>query len=235
MANFDVSGADYNESLRMLETTDPVHADTFNPLFRQLIHNDVALKEAFSEHITTKNKQAEFLLNLHKTAKKYGVHFDDFAINPSPVGTRLYDAVGMEAYPSTDAVRARNDFEDESVFYHLEVNGYVDSDGEFVVTHIKDIDPEFSRTDRDVWCLFLTQWISITIDANGENKVISDVQFPGSFPEGGAIRTDQTIRPFVAIAKYQDSAASNAAPNSVSGAVPSYSNSHNSLITKMAL
>ena len=235
MAYHDVSGATFDELLRMLETTDPAHANTFNPLFRQLINNDVALKEAFSELSLTKNKQAEFLLNLHKTAKKYGVHFDDFAINPSPVGTRLFDAVGMIALPSTDTVRAQNDFETESVFYHLEVNGYVDEDGEFVVQYIKDLDPEFSRTARDVWCLYLTQWISITIDANGENKVLSDVQFPGSFPEGGAIRTDGTIRPFVAVAKYQDSSDnSTGTPNSISGAAPSYNNSHNSLITKMA-
>ena len=235
MAYFDTSGAAFDELLRMLETTDPVHANTFNPLFRQLINNDVALKEAFSELSLTKNKQAEFLLNLHKTAKKYGVHFDDFAINPSPVGTRLFDAVGMIALPSTDTVRAQNDFETESVFYHLEVNGYVDEDGEFVVQYIKDLDPEFSRTARDVWCLYLTQWISITIDANGENKVLSDVQFPGSFPEGGAIRTDGTIRPFVAVAKYQDSSDnSTGTPNSISGAAPSYNNSHNGLITKMA-
>ena len=235
MAYHDVSGATFDELLRMLETTDPAHANTFNPLFRQLINNDVALKEAFSELSLTKNKQAEFLLNLHKTAKKYGVHFDDFAINPSPVGTRLFDAVGMIALPSTDTVRAQNDFETESVFYHLEVNGYVDEDGEFVVQYIKDLDPEFSRTARDVWCLYLTQWISITIDANGENKVLSDVQFPGSFPEGGAIRTDGTIRPFVAVAKYQDSSDnSTGTPNSISGAAPSYNNSHNGLITKMA-
>ena len=234
MSYHDVSGATFNEQLRRLETTDPASAGTFNPLFQQLINNDVALKEAFSELSLTKNKQAEFLLNLHKTGKKYGVHFDDFSINPSPNGTRLYDAVGMIAQPSTDTVRAQNDFENESVFYHLEVNGYVDADGEFVVEYIKDIDSEFSRTARDVWCLYLTQWISITIDANGENKVLSDVRFNGSFPEGGAIRTDGSIRPFVAIAKYQDSSdISSGTPNSISGAAPSWNNSHNSLITKM--
>lgn len=230
MAYFDVEGAAFNEQLRMLETTDPAHANTFNPLFRQLINNDVALKEAFSELSLTKNKQAEFLLNLHKTAKKYGVHFDDFAINPSPVGTRLFDAVGMIAQPSTNTLKAQNDFENESVFYHLEVNGYVDSDGEFVVQYIKDLDPEFSRTARDVWCLYLTQWVSITIDANGENKVLSDVQFPGSFPEGGAIRTDGTIRPFVAMAKYMAGKNGSNVESSISGVVATQ-HSHTSSIT----
>ena len=76
------------------------------------------------------------------------------------------------------------------------------TDGEFVVQYIKGIDNEFSREDYDVYILFLTQWIELSIDANGENLVISDEKFPGSFPEGAAIRPDGTVRPFVAMAKY---------------------------------
>ena len=53
------------------------------------------------------------------------------------------------------------------------------------------------REDYDVYILFLTQWIELSIDANGENLVISDEKFPGSFPEGAAIRPDGTVRPFV--------------------------------------
>ena len=233
MSTFDVSNAGFNPNLRRLEPTDRAHADVFNELFGQLINNDVAIMEAASGMFATKNAQAAFLLNLHKDGKKYGVHFDDFAINPSPLGTRLYDAAGMVAYPSTDEVRAQNDFEGVSVFYHIEVNGYVDADGEFQVQKIRGIDDDFSLTDADVWCLYLPQWISIKIDAYGEEKVLSDTRFDGSFVEGGAIRPDGSIRPFVAMAKYQDSAASDAAPNSVSGGMPSYNNSHNSLITKM--
>lgn len=235
MSTFDVSHAGFDPNLRMVETSDPVHADLMNAMFGQLIRNDVAIMEAASGLFATKNGQAAFLLNLHKDGLKYGVHFEDFDVSPSSVGTRLYDAAGLVAYPSTDTVRAQNDFEGRSVFYHLDVNGYVDTDGEFQVTKIRGIDDDFSLTDADVWCLFLTQWISITISAQGETKVLSDTRFDGSFPEGGAIRTDGTIRPFVAIAKYQDSATSGSAPNSVSGASPSYNNSHNSLITKTRL
>lgn len=35
---------DFNEDLRKLQTSDPAHADTFNPLFERLINNDVFLK-----------------------------------------------------------------------------------------------------------------------------------------------------------------------------------------------
>ena len=44
MSNFDISGAVFNDQLRMLETTDPAHADTFNPLFhRDLRKSDMLL------------------------------------------------------------------------------------------------------------------------------------------------------------------------------------------------
>ena len=109
---------------------------------------------------------------------------------------RLHDAVGKVCQPSTDTTRGANDFEGESVFYHLEVNGYVDSSGEFQVQYIKGIDNEFDNENADVWCLYLTQWIELSIDANGENKILSDMKHPGSFPEGAAIRTDQSVRPF---------------------------------------
>ena len=235
MSVFDVKNAGFNPNLTKVETSDPVSADFMNGILGQLINNDVAIMEAASSMFSSKNDQALFLLNLHKDGKKYGVHFDDFDTNHASAGTRLNDAAGMVAYPSTDTERKQNDFEGVSVFYHIEVNGYVDSDGNFQVQYIDGIDDEFSRTESDVWCLYLTQWISITIDAYGENKILSDTKFDGSFPEGGAIMPDGTIRKFVAIPKYQDSAASGSKMNSVSGKIPSYNNSYNSLVTKAHL
>ncbi len=46
MENFEIKEPrEYNEVLRMLEPTDPDHADTFNALFEQLINNDAFLKK----------------------------------------------------------------------------------------------------------------------------------------------------------------------------------------------
>lgn len=72
MSYFDISGAVFNNQLRELETSDPVHADVFNAVFRQLINNDVALMEAASMFAGEKNKQAEFILNLKRTGKNMG-------------------------------------------------------------------------------------------------------------------------------------------------------------------
>lgn len=234
MANFDISGARFNEQLRMLETTDPVHADLMNAMFGQLIKNDVAMRDAVSVFAKSKNEQALFLLNLRRTGKRYGVHFDAYGVSPASTGTRLYDAVGKVATPSTDSVRGINDFEGESVFYGLEVNGYVDTDGEFVVEYIKGIDNEFSREDedKDVYILFLTQWIEMEVTANGENIILSDENHPGSFPEGAAIRPDGTVRPFVPIAKYLAWDDESGIPHSVSGKTVNHNQSHNNMITR---
>ena len=232
MANFDISGARFNEQLRMLETTDPVHADLMNAMFGQLIRNDVAMRDAVSVFAKTKNEQALFLLNLRRTGKRYGVHFDAYSVSPASTGTRLYDAVGKVATPSTDSVRGINDFEGESVFYGLEVNGHVDTDGEFVVEYIKGIDNEFSREDEDVYILFLTQWIEMEVTANGENIILSDENHPGSFPEAAAIRPDGTVRPFVPIAKYMAWDDDSGIPHSMSGKTANHNQSHNGMITR---
>ena len=133
MSYFDISGAVFNNQLRELETSDPAHADVFNAVFRQLINNDVALKEAVTKFAASKNEQALFLLNLHKDGKKYGVHFDNYDVTPSSNGIRLFDAVGMTAAPSTNTVRAVNNFDGKGCFAYLEVNGSVDENGEFQV------------------------------------------------------------------------------------------------------
>lgn len=221
MSYFDISGATFDENLRKLETSDPAHADVFNALLGQLINNDVTLKEAVTKFAASKNEQALFLLNLHKDGKKYGVHFDNYDVTPSSNGTRLFDAVGMTAAPSTNAVRAVNDFDGKGCFAYLEVNGLVDENGDFQVQYIKDIDNEFSRTKYDTWCLYLTQYVYRKFDSNGEDTVISDTRHSAEWlPEGGAIRPDGTIRPFVAIAKYMSGDNADGVASSISGVSP---------------
>ena len=44
MANHDITDPTYNPSLRMFETSDPVHADVYNAVMNQLINNDVAIR-----------------------------------------------------------------------------------------------------------------------------------------------------------------------------------------------
>ena len=218
---FDTKNALFNEKLRMIEQGDPVEATFMNNMFEQLIKNDVALKDAVSGFAGDKNEQALFLLNLHRDGKKYGVHFADFATTPVSTGTRLEDAVGLTAAPSTNTTRGVNDFDGRGCFAYLEVNGYVDEGGEFHVQYIKDLDNEFSRTERDTWCLYLTQFVYRKFDANGETTIISDTRHSDEWlPEGGAIRPDGTIRPFVPIAKYMSGDNADGVASSISGVAP---------------
>lgn len=232
MSYFDISGATFNDQLRKFETSDPAHADVFNAAFAQLIQNDVSLRNAASIFAKSKNEQALFLLNLRRTGKRYGVHFDEFSVSPLSAGTRLLDAVGKEAKPSTNTVRGVNDFEGESVFYGLEVNGHVDDSGEFIVEYIKGIDNEFSRETKDVYILYLTQYIEMKVDANGESIILSDERYPGTFPEGAAIRTDGTVRPFVVIAKYMAWDDESGIAHSHTGKTVTHNQSHNGMITR---
>ena len=110
----------------------------------------------------------------------------------------------------------------------------MDADGEFVVQYIKGIDNEFSRTDedKDVYMLYLTQWIQMEVTATGENIILSDENHPGSFPEGAAIRPDKSVRPFVPIAKYMAWDDSSGIPHSISGKTVNHNQSHNGMITR---
>lgn len=46
MANQEIKNpTEFDQNVRVLETTDPAHASTFNPLFESLINNDAYLKE----------------------------------------------------------------------------------------------------------------------------------------------------------------------------------------------
>ena len=49
MAYHDISDPVFNDKLRKYEVTDPVHADVYNAVDKQLINNDVALKQKIEE------------------------------------------------------------------------------------------------------------------------------------------------------------------------------------------
>ena len=155
-----------------------------------------------SEEPVDKNQQLVDLLATMKTGRKYGVHFDDYTVNNSTTGTRLYDAAGMSCLCSTSTYKGTNTFENVGPFAFIEANGYVDAFGDFQVTAIKGLDDDFSRTNADTFCCFVPHYIKVTIDNEGEEIVISDAPFDGCRPESAAIKLDGTLREFIPIPKY---------------------------------
>lgn len=181
--------------------------------------------------VDAKSKVAAQYFTLRRTGREWGVKFPAYSVSPVATGQRTRNAVGMEAYPSTDSLAARNDFDSYSVFNGLECNGYVDATTrEFVVTYFKGEDG-YSETEKDKWVLFGTHWFKIDL-TDGEEDVITDSPKEGFCPEGAAIRADGTIRPFVAIAAYGASEGNDGKAASASGKMPYYNMSHNACITK---
>ncbi len=103
---------DFNEVLRKLQTSDPAHADTFNPLFERLINNDVFLKnltERLIQEHTHSGKNGEGskipLDNIDVptglgdilTAKELAEHVNE----RNPHGTRAVDVGGASAQEFT--------------------------------------------------------------------------------------------------------------------------------------
>lgn len=69
MANHEID-KEYSEELRKIETTDPVHADTLNPLYGQLINNDAFLKDEVDSKETPSGAQQK-ADNAEDNAKQY--------------------------------------------------------------------------------------------------------------------------------------------------------------------
>lgn len=194
-------------------------------LDKVLANTDLILANlmAINNDETTKTKVAENYFNTRRTGKIFGVSFNDFDISSSPAGTRMYDAVNMIAKPSTDKVAERNDFDEYAIFNGLTVNGYVDTNGEFVVTYFEG-ENGFSKTDADVYTLFGTSWVNIDISSTGEVISVTDKPKEGYFPMPGAVRPDKTIRAFIPIARYMAADGTGSVAASSSGKIPYYGN-----------
>ena len=97
--------------------------------------------------------------DLHRTGWHGGVTFPQFASSQSPLGTKTGDNADVVVQTSTATTKGRNDFADKPVtdlmFNGLEVNGYIDEDGEPHITAVKG-SPEFSRdgSNGDVYMAF---------------------------------------------------------------------------------
>lgn len=74
MDNFEIKDPpEYNEVLRMLESTDPNHADTFNALFEQLINNDAFLKKILEKLKEEATQSAAGLMSAGDKQKLDGI------------------------------------------------------------------------------------------------------------------------------------------------------------------
>lgn len=177
-----------------------------------------------------KSRVAANYFALQRTGAEYGVYWPLYSTSNLSAGTRTRNAANLVAYPSTDTVAARNDFDQIGIFKPLECTGHVNSTGEFVVEYFAGEDG-YDPTTQDKYCLFGTHYFKYDF-SNGEELVLTDQAKNGFMPEAAAIRKDGTVRSFVAIAAYFASNDADGVPTSTTGKVPIYSMSHNTAITK---
>jgi len=69
---------DFSEVLRLLESTDPAHASTFNPLFETLINNDAFIK-AYADALAGAGRTTE---TIKGNADAHAAHLADFVRQP---------------------------------------------------------------------------------------------------------------------------------------------------------
>lgn len=145
--------------------------------------------------------------DLHRTGWHGGVTFPQFASSQSPLGTKTGDNADVVVQTSTATTKGRNDLADKPVtdlmFNGIEVNGYVDEDGEPHITAVKG-SPEFSRdgSNGDVYMAFLTPFYKRIYNDMEDSWDFADHQLDGMKPWDGAVRQDGTYRSFYFVAKY---------------------------------
>lgn len=119
MANHEID-KEYSEELRKIETTDPVHADTVNPLYGQLINNDAYLKEKVDEHQsddtihfqkTDVSKEDVGLGNVineqQATKTEFDAHQADDVSQGEVHGLRVNDESKLEYFNGTEWVEVK--------------------------------------------------------------------------------------------------------------------------------
>lgn len=188
---------------------------------------------------------------LWRDGKIYGVRFPVASYSSSPLSERIGAAVGLTADVSTDTYAAINDFDNVPCFKNIMVNGYVDTDGEFVETAVEG-DANFSRdgSNGDVYSRFSLSYFRYTTteDGNYEEWQITDTfrENAGWCPFGIFIRPDGSLRPYAYIAAYEMGYNSEGVAASISGVIPAYNTytnmnngittaglSHNSQLTEI--
>ena len=173
--------------------------------------------------------------DLHRTGWHGGVTFPQFSVSQSPLGTKTGDNAGIVVETSTNTVKGRNDFVDKPItdlmFNGIEVNGYIDENGEPHITAVKG-SPEFSRdgSNGDVYMAFLTPFYKRIYTDQVDGWDFADHQVDDLKPWDGAVRPDGTYRSFYFIAKYPGSYNDDGMIGSVSGRKLVRNISHNSQI-----
>lgn len=199
-----------------------------------------AVREQFESKISKDDAMSwSQWFDLHRTGWHGGVTFTRENVSLGVLGTKTGDNAEVVVEASTNTTKGRNDFADTPVtdlmFNGIEVNGYIDEDGEPHITAVKG-SPEFSRdgSNGDVYMAFLTPFYKRVYTDEADGWDFADHQVDDLKPWDGAVRLDGTYRSFYFVAKYPGVLDDDGIVASISGRVPIRSVSHNNQITKIS-
>lgn len=177
--------------------------------------------------------------DMHRTGWHGGTTYTQFSTSPSTLGTKTGNNAGVVVETSTNVKIGRNDFKNSMVtdlmFNGLEVNGYIDEDGEPHITAVKG-SPNFSRTGEngDVWMAFLTPYYKRIYTETEEGWDIADHKIDGLEPWPDSVRPDSSVRSFYFKSKYPGVTGKDGLVGSISGCKPLRNTSHNNQIAEFA-
>lgn len=229
------------ERYQAIESVNAAGTEQISAVQAEGTKQEAIVKEAAAGFATLKEDHMSWSqwFDLHRTGWRGGVTFPRFSVSQSPLGTKTGDNADMVVQTSTNTTKGRNDLADSPVtdlmFNGIEVNGYIDEDGEPHITAVKG-SPEFSRdgSNGDVYMAFLTPFYKRVYNDEVDGWDFADHQVDDLKPWDGAVRPDGTYRSFYFIAKYPGVKNDDGIVSSISGRAPIRNVSHNNQIATFA-
>lgn len=165
-----------------------------------------------------------------RTGKVFAIRHKKFAVDPSPIGEKLLDSVGLECTPSTDTVQGKDDFMQYLPFQWEHCNYIRDEDDGFArPTAIEGRENYKNSGNVDVGCISATFWWK-RVDTDADYTIyLSDMPHPelALVPWYEAVKADGSVLPYYIGSAYSSVKGDDGLPRSLPGGVPLYNQSHN--------
>ena len=164
-----------------------------------------------------------------RTGKVFAIRHKKFAVDPSPVGEKLLDSVGLSCTPSTDTVQGQDDFMQYLPFQWEHCNYVRDEDDGFARPIAIEGRENYKNSGNvDVGCISATFWWK-RVDTEEEYTIyLSDMPHPelALVPWYEAVKADGSVLPYYIGSAYSSVNGDDGLPRSLPGGVPLYQ-SHN--------
>lgn len=181
-----------------------------------------------AETAKTAAMQSLYDRTVSPSGKIYGAKFPNASYSGTPAGERTESAVGLTAAVSTDETAGVNDFDNEPCFMFTRVNGYLNTDGDFVETAIEG-DPAFSvdGSNGDVYVRWGARFFKYIVTDTHTEIQVTDMYRPndGWCPYGIFVSPNGRIKRYAYIAAYEMGYNTDGLAASISG-VPTAHNTY---------